>query len=269
MILRGLVVFILFFWFNPGLTSQTGGVEASYNFHPGETLDFKLSYGWFTVGKAQITIDEKYHSYNNKKCLKVDINGQTAGLVGFFTSVNDRWGAYIESATLKPQHAYRDIQEGKYERIERTYFDFDAKKVTVDRYNPVKDYRRPSRVYDLNENVNDLLSSYLLLRNTNLSSLTKGDSLFVDTFYEDELYHFLFLYAGKETISTEMGKRDAHKIYLIMEENEVFPEKGGIVAWISTDLNQLPLRIEAEMFFGSGYCDLVGYKNLKYGPDFE
>lgn len=244
-------------------------VSPSDNFKIGESLEFRLNYGWFTVGKAQVNIDPRVHDYNDRSCLKVEITGQTAGFVGIFTDVNDKWGAYVETGSLRPQHAYRDIQEGKYERIERTYFDFDSKKVRVDRYNPLKDVRRPTITYDLQENVKDLMSSYLLLRNTDFTHRKKGDSLFIDTFYEDELYHFLLLYDGLETVTTPVGKQSAHKLYLIMEENEVFPEKGGIIAWISNDRNQLPLRIQAEMFFGNAYCDLVSYKNLKYAPDFE
>ena len=260
---------LIFLCFCSSARSQSSTPEKSYRFNRGEELTFKLSYGWFTVGKAQIHINPQLQVYNSKNCLKVEITGQTSGLVGFFTSVNDRWGAYVENNTLQPQHAYRDIQEGKFERTERAYFDYDANKVSVDRYNPVKDYRRPTKIYDLKAGTNDLISSYLTLRNVDFTRFKKGDSLFIDTYYEDEFYHFLLLYDGKEELSTPIGKKSAHKVYLIMEENEVFTKKGGIIAWISNDLNQLPLRIQAEMFFGSGYCDLVSYKNIKYGPDFE
>ena len=38
---------------------------ANYKFRTGEHLDFKLSYGWFTVGKASLDIDDNFHSYKN------------------------------------------------------------------------------------------------------------------------------------------------------------------------------------------------------------
>lgn len=241
-----------------------------HNFRAGEQLEFRLSYGWFTVGKAELNIDSRIHEYEREDCYKIDISGSTAGLVGVFTNVNDTWGAYVTRNELKPLHAYRDIQEGRYERVERTYFDHETGKVEVLRYDPRKeDHTKPRKVYDTPKGVKDLMSAYLYLRNVDFSKYQIGDTITIDTFYGGELYHFKLLLDKQEMFASKVGEIRAYKLYLLMPTNDLFPEEKGIVAWVSADANHLPLRIEAEMFFGRAYCDLISYRNLKYGPDYQ
>jgi len=241
----------------------------NYNFKLGEHLEFKLSYGWFTVGKASLDIDGNYHDYSDEDCYKVDIKGETAGLLGVFTHVDDRWGAFVNKNNLLPLHAYRNIEEGKYMREERTYFDHQNGKVEVLRYDPRKEERKPKRVYDIKGQVYDLMGSFLQLRNENFTKYQEGDTITINTFYEDELYHFKMVYGGLEMLDSKVGEVSSHKLHFLVPPSEIFPNEQGIVAYISADPNHLPLRIEAEMFFGKGYCDLTGYRNIKYGPDYH
>lgn len=274
-----LLLIILFYWqtlqaqpvaypLTPSEVAATD--ELNHNFMNGEELEFKLSYGWFTVGKAQINIASDYQTYQKEDCYKVDIQGSTAGLLGVFTNVNDSWGAYITRNELKPLHAYRDIQEGKHIRVEKTYFDHEQEKVEVLRYDPrEEDPEKIAKVYSAPRGVKDLMSAYLTLRNIDYSQYNIGDTLIIDTFYEDELYHFKLLIAEEELFESKVGKLYAYKIYLLIPTSELFPEEKGIFAWVSADSNHLPLRIEAELFFGRGYCDLISYRNIKYGPDYQ
>ena len=253
-------------WAQPGGDTK----PVRHHFRRGEQLEFKLSYGWFTVGKADVKIDPEYHTYEKKECFKVDVTGVTAGLIGLFTNVNDSWGAYVTKDHLTPLHAYRDIQEGKHVRVERTYFNHEEGKVTVHRYDPRKEHKdKPPRIYDAPRGVKDLMSAYLYLRNIDFSKYSSGDTITIDTFYEDELYHFKLLLDETEMYDSRVGEIRAHKLYLLIPPSDLFPKEKGIMAWVSADPNHLPLRIEAEMFFGRAYCDLISYRNIKYGPDYQ
>lgn len=263
-----LVVFILSFFHLQAQSVRTNDEPVNYHFKKGEQLDFKLSYGWFTVGKAEVTIDDRFHKYKSESCYKIEVTGETSGLLGVFTQVDDSWGAYI-TPDLRPLHSYRNIKEGGYHRVERNDFDYANGKVDVLRYDPRKEKRRPIRTYEINENVRDLLSSYLYLRNVDFGKYAKGDTIALETFYDEEFYHFKLLFDGIEKVNTRVGELQAYKTYFLMPTNDIFPEEKGIVAWISADPNHLPLKIEAEMFFGKAYCELTSYRNLKYGPDYQ
>ncbi len=239
------------------------------NFIAGEQLEFRLSYGWFTVGKALLTIDKNLIRYQDEECYRLEIKGETAGFLGVFTHVDDTWGGYVEKNSLLPLYAYRNIEEGKYIRVERTHFDHVAGKVEQERYDPRKEERKPNRFYDIPANTNDLMSAYLSLRNTDFSKFKKGDTITVKTFYEDELYDFNIVFDGKQLFESKVGSIYAYKVYFLVPPSDIFPNQNGIAAWISVDKNHLPLSIEAEMFFGKAYCDLISYRNIKYGPDYE
>ncbi len=264
------IIFLLLFS-SFSLVAQTKADDPTYSYHfeLGEQLEFKLSYGWFTVGKASLVIDDQFNEFRGEDCYQVTIKGETAGLLGAFTHVDDVWGGYVRKHNLLPIHAYRNIEEGKYVREERTYFDHDQGKVEVLRYDPRKTERKPKRQYDIPDHANDLMSSYLSLRNKDFSQYQNGDTISIDTFYEDEFYHFKMVYRGIHQLDSKVGKLSAHKISFLVPPSEIFPNEEGIVAYISADSNQLPLRIEAEMFFGTGYCELTAYRNIKYGPDFQ
>lgn len=240
----------------------------AHRFQAGEQLDFKLSYGWFTVGKAAIMVDASQHKYAQRDCFRVDINGSTAGLLGVFTRVDDKWGAYVKADDLKPLHAWRDILEGNYMRKEFTYFNHDSGKVEVLKYDPRKEGNRVPRHFEIENGVNDLVSAYLRVRNLDFTKYKKGDMIILNTFYEDTTYRVNIRYGGLEDVKSKVGTLKAHKVNILLPENDIFPEEEGIVGYISADMNHLPLRVEVEMFFGRAYCDLVAYRNIKYGVDY-
>lgn len=233
----------------------------------GEYLEFQLSYGWFTVGKANLKVADSFKEVEEKDCYKVEINGKTAGILGAFSKVNDHWGAYVEKDELLPLISYSDLQEGKYQREEYIVFDQEQGTITVDMTKRNK--KRPRKVYDVDGDIHDLLSGYMNLRSVNYSSLKDGDTVRFRTFYDEEFYNFGFVFDGKELVDTEVGELFAYRIIPLMPENKIFPGKNPITAWISADANQLPLLVKANMFFGTAYVELTNYKNIKYGPDFQ
>ncbi len=239
----------------------------SLMFKEGEILEYRLRYGWFTVGKAEVTVDPDDQQFEGQSCYKVDIAGRTAGLVGIFTHVEDSWGAYVNKKTMLPVHAYSDIEEGKYTRNERIYFNQETGDIVVEMTK--KGRKRPTKYYDYGPQIHDLISGYMYLRNTDFRFLNKNDTVRLRAFYDEIYYDMKVLYKGTEMLDTQVGELDAHKVVPIVPENDIFPGTQPITIWVSADDNQLPLKIEADMFFGTAHTELVGYKNLRYGPDFN
>ena len=233
----------------------------------GEHLEFKLSYGWFTVGKADLKVSEGFSQVNNKDCYKIEINGRTSGIVGVFSRVRDQWGAYVTRDELLPLVAYSDLHEGNYQRKEYIQFDQKEGTITVDMTKRHK--KRPRKVYEVDGQIHDLLSGYMNLRSVDYTGLQQGDTVEFKAFYDEEFYDFGAIYEGKELIDTEVGELNAYRLIPLVPSSSIFPKENAITAWISADMNQLPLKVEADMFFGTAYCELTNYKNIKYGPDFN
>ncbi len=243
------------------------GQKDTIRFNKGELLQFKLSYGWFTVGKADLKVDTQLHEYLARPCYKVDISGRTAGLVGIFARVDDVWGAYVSEETLLPVMAYADIKEGNYTRNERIHFNQETGDIMVEMTKREK--KRPTKYYDFGPEIHDLISGYLHLRNVDFSSMDIGDTVRFKAFYDEIFYDFKVVMEGKEMIRSKVGELLAYKLVPLIPENKIFPGEKPITAWVSADANQLPLRISARMFFGTAYCELTNYQNIKYGVDFD
>ncbi len=246
---------------------RNGNDSSDLRFLKGETLQFRLSYGWFTVGRAKLVVDPDFHVYENEQCYKIDITGHTAGFIGLFARVNDMWGAYVSKETMLPKMAYADIQEGNYTRQEKIYFDQDTGDIKVEMTK--KKRKRPTKYYDFGPEIHDLISGYMLLRNMDFSKLAAGDTIRFKAFYDEIFYDMKVVFEGTEIIKTKVGRLTAYRVVPLIPENKIFPGKKPITGWVSADANQLPLRVSANMFFGTAYCDLTGYKNIKFGPDFE
>ena len=235
------------------------------NFISGEQLKFNLNYGWFNVGSASLQVSDTI--IEDKDSYQVEVSGQTAGFLSLFTKVDDTWGAFIEKSDLLPLVSYSDIEEGNYTRRDEVFFDKQRHRIRVDKIR--RDKKKPTKYYDYEGNMNDLMSGYLKLRNINFNALRPSDTISFKAFYDEIFYNFGLVYKGKRLLKSKVGRLMAHEVQPILPENDIFRGQAPITAWISADKDQLPIKIEARMFFGNATCTLVDYKNIKFAEDYK
>jgi hypothetical protein len=252
------------------LTAFTGEEPASYpyvkndSFKRGELIEFKMNYGIFTVGRGSARIDAQYHKVNDRMCFKVDVTGKTVGMVDWVADVNDRWGAFIDTAALVPHQFYRQIREGRYKKDEWTYFDHANKKIEVKTLNNKTGKLKPSKFYDAPQFVRDMIGGFLYLRVMDFSRMKVNDTVTVTGFFEDEFYKLKIIYRGKETVRLKVGKVRALLFEPLMPKNKMFEGENSIKAYFSDDKNRIPVKIDAEMFVGSAGVELTHYSGLKH-----
>jgi hypothetical protein len=233
------------------------------SFTRGEVINFKMTYGIFTVGKGSVRIHDHYYKLNGRDCFKIDVHGKTVGMVDWVADVNDQWGAYIDTAALLPHQFYRRIREGRYKKDEWTYFDHVKKKIEVKTVDNSTGQFKESKFYDAPAHVRDMIAGFLYLRNMNISKIQKGDTIVVTGFFEDEFYKMKIVYDGKETIKVKAGKIRTLVFKPVMPPNKVFDGENSVTAYFSDDKNRIPVKINAEMFIGSAGVELTGYERLK------
>ena len=185
--------------------------------------------------------------------------GKSASSFDFFIKVRDRWVSYIDTSAIIPQQFFRSISEGKYKKIETTYY--NHKKGTL----RVEDKKRKiDKPYKVPTNVQDLVSGFYYIRNLNMSKLAKNDTINIPAFLEDEIYDLELVYRGKGQVKTRLGKFNALKFTPIMPDNSLFDGEESVRVWISDDKNKIPLKIEADMFIGAVELDLDKASGLRY-----
>jgi len=238
--------------------------SVDYNsFTRGEKLDYKLSFGIFTIGRGEVIISDKNYRVNKRDCYKIDVYGRTSGMVDWVARVDDHWGAYVDSAALVPHIAYRNIKEGGYRKNEIVRFDHVNDVLETKTINKKTGEWKEPIIYGAPNDVREMLSGFLYLRTMDFSNMKKGDIFTVSGFFEDMFYDLDVKYRGKEKLKTKAGKFRAIKLEPIMPKNDLFDGEDSILAWISDDENKVPLKIEAKMFIGHAGVELTGYENLK------
>jgi hypothetical protein len=232
------------------------------SFGRGEVINFKMTYGFFTVGKGSARIHPEYFKFNDRHCFKVDVEGKTVGMVDWVADVDDRFGAYIDTAALVPHQFYRRIREGHYKKDEWTNFDQHKRKIEVKATGKDGKMKEP-KYYDAPSHVRDMIGGFLYLRVMDFSRLKVNDTVTVTGFFEDEFYRLNIIYKGKDTIRLRVGKVRALVFSPVMPKNKLFEGEDSIVAYFSDDKNRIPLKIDAKMFIGSAGVELISYSGLK------
>jgi hypothetical protein len=238
-------------------------VRKPTSFGKGEQLEYKVSFGFFTVGKAITRIDSKVFNINSQACYKIDAFGETSDWISWVTDVNDNWGAYIDTATLSTQVSYRKIREGRYKKDELSNFNHDSRKVIVKELNQESGVYEEKNQFDIPKNAKDLVGGFMLLRQIDFTKLHKGDTVMISGFFEDTSYNLKIMYKGKESINTKVGKIPCNIMIPIMPDNKLFDGENSITVWISDDGNKIPVKIQAKMFIGHTGLELVSFRGLR------
>ncbi|MBX2894181.1 MAG: DUF3108 domain-containing protein [Cyclobacteriaceae bacterium] len=233
------------------------------SFGKGEVLTYRVNFGFFTVGKASTVIDNKVFMMNGRPSYKVDAFGETSGMVAWITKVNDQWGAYIDTAALVTHVSYRKIREGNYRKDEMITYDHVKNQAEVKVLNKETNVYGDPKYYQTPDNVRDMVAGFLYMRVIDFNKHKVGDTLSVSGFFEDTAYNMKIIYAGKDKVSTKIGKIPCHKLVPVMPDNKLFDGENSVTCWISDDGNRIPVKIQAKMFIGSTGIELIGFKGLR------
>ncbi len=235
-------------------------------FKRGEYLEYKATFGIFTVGKGTFEIQPTLHKIKDRICYKLDSYAKTSGFVGWLASVEDHWGAYVDTSSLVTHIAYRTLVEGKYRKNEVVYFDFKKDSIRVKDFDFDKGVYEEPQKYEMERITREMMSGFLYLRTIDFTHLSKGDTVEIYSFLEDTFYDFKIVMRGREVIKTKAGTFKSLKFIPVMPDNTTFEEGNSIVAWFSDDGNKIPLKVEAKMFIGHAGIELTSYKNLSKPP---
>ncbi|WP_017731971.1 DUF3108 domain-containing protein [Nafulsella turpanensis] len=236
---------------------------------PGETMEYKVTFGFLTVGKAQIKTAPNVYKVNGRPCYKIDVRGKTSGAVDWVANVDDTWGSYIDTLGFYPYLSYRNISENSYRKNEVTKFDQRNKMVELKVLNQKTGKFREPKIFQTLEPVRDIVGGYTYLRTLDYAEKKEGDTLSVYGVFEDEVYRLNILFAGREVVKTKLGPINAIKLVPVMPDNKLFAGENSITIWLSDDLNKIPVKVEAELVIGKAACEIISHERLKNPPHYQ
>nr|WP_238531728.1 DUF3108 domain-containing protein [Nitritalea halalkaliphila] len=150
-------------------------------FTKGESLKFTVSYGFLNAAEAVMEVAPEVKRFNERPVYKIDVTGQTLGIFKLF-KVNDTWGTYLDTARLIPYHSYRFLEEGKYRKNERVYFDQQKGKAEMKLFDREDTKVVDTKTFDIPQQVQDIVSGFYYLRSMDLGRHKPGDVITINAF---------------------------------------------------------------------------------------
>jgi hypothetical protein len=256
------LLLLLFASFSMASTwAQSTSREIPFTF--GENLHFEVTYGWVDLAEARLQVSNKAILENSQAYFKIDAFGKTKGAASLFGKVNDNWGTHLNTQSLLPRLSYRYIEEGRYRKNEKVYFDQVNKKATLELYDRENKKVKEVKVFSLPGTVQDLVSGFYFLRTMDLSSLKKGQEVLIRGFFDKEIYNLKLIFEGTETLETNLGTKETYLFSPRIPKNSLFRGEYPVKVWITKDVHKIPVKIKADLFIGSLNIDITTAKGLK------
>lgn len=246
------------------LLSLPSLAQDEYPFTYGEELEFEVSYGWFNLADATMKISKKAETINEKPHFKIDVFGKTKGAATIFGRVNDNWGTIWDIESRLPSVSYRHIEEGKYRKHEKVFFDQQKEKARMQLFDKENKFLKEEKEYRLPGKVQDIVSGFYYLRTLDLSNLQVGDTVEILGFFDKEIYNINLIYEGQERIETEIGEKDTFIFSPQIPKNKLFRGEFPVTVWVTQDQNKIPVKIKANLFLGSLNLELKSARGLRY-----
>lgn len=236
----------------------------NFPFKKGEELNYSAYWSFFKIAKIKTYIDTNITYLKDKICNKAEINAQMSNVVKVFASIDEIFGAYIDTHTLLPVTSYRYLKEGKYTHDEVSYYDFDKKKIILTVLNKNTDRFETKDSFLIHKNIFDLVTGYFQFRNFNFNEKQIGETVMMNLFIEHELYPVFFKIFSREVVKVNGGKFKTICFVPTIPNNQVFNSKYPMKFWVSDDENKIFVKAEVKLGFGKITLELNDFKNLAY-----
>jgi hypothetical protein len=221
-------------------------------FKRGEMLTFRMHYGIIEAGVATLGITDEAKEVAGRKTMHVVGIGESRGAFDFFYKVRDRYETYIDEQAMVPWIFLRHVNEGGY-RIDQSYvFNHYSDKVNVG----------GNETYDIEPNMQDMLSSFYAARNLDLGGVKPGETFSMNCFMDKEKWPLIVKFIGRETITTDLGTFKCLKYRPVVQKGRVFKHEEDVNIWITDDKNHIPVLGQADVLVGSIKAELMQYKGL-------
>jgi hypothetical protein len=221
-------------------------------FKRGEVLSFRMHYGIIDAGVATLTVTDEEKEFAGRKTYHVVGIGESKGTFDFFFKVRDRYETYVDEKAIIPWFFIRRVSEGGYSITQDYVFNHYTQKVSVG----------SDGVFDIQPNMQDMLSSFYYARTMDLTNAKPGDIFTLNCFMDKEIYPLKIKFIGRENVEIKLGTFKCLKFRPIVQKGRVFKHEEDLNVWLTDDDNHIPIKGQADVLVGSIKLELTNYSNL-------
>lgn len=125
----------------------------------GEQLEYRIHYGFINAGEVKVSVDPKLYTLTGKTCYHMKVEGRTTGAFDYAVKIRDVWGTFVDTSSLKPLKAYRNIKEGNYRKEESTYLDYKESRARI-----INERKNEEKTIPIPQSLQDIVSGYYYMR---------------------------------------------------------------------------------------------------------
>lgn len=220
----------------------TIGQNKVQSFNHGETMLFKIKYGFLSAGYGELKVHDEKGKYH------FEAKGWSAAFFDPFFKVRDYYDSYVDANSMLPYYFTRDIEEGNFKKKQNVTFEnlkaFSEKKTI-----------------EIPNNTQDLVSFFYYLRSQNLEEMSKKESILVPIYLDDEIFDAQFTYEEDEKIKTVVGRKKCMVFSVKVMSGRVFGDSEPLKVWVTKDELKLPVKLKADIAVGAIKMILDEYKS--------
>lgn len=235
------------------LSAQNNAVGA------GEKLVYTASYNMSGVltDLAEVTMETAEVKTSKATLLRLKCRVFTYSKWDNFFKIRDLYESYVSPRTLTPYLHNRDINEGGY--YKNMKYTFSHKTNTVKTVQKKKSGWIQKKTVPISAGTKDIVTTLYTIRTFDLTNLSSGTSKTFTIIFDREETKVKVTYLGKETISTNIGRKECHKISIGAASSK------GVngTLWLTADENKIPVYGKFKIPVGSGELKIKSASGLK------
>ncbi len=239
-----------------GVGRAQGIVLGEAPFGQGEELVFDVSYRAALIppiNMMRISIRTLDEELAGRPHFHIVGNGRTTGAAKGVFELNDTYHSWLDAETLLPTRTTSDIRESNYTLATTYTYDWNAMSVSNVRRNPRWETPRRATFELPSTQCGDALSLLYRLRAIDVSGLVAGQGLKLDLVLSEDAKPITLRFVGRETVRVRrIGTYRALKFTCTMatSDGSTYEEGMTLTAWISDDVNHIPLMLESPVRIG-------------------
>jgi len=238
-------------------------------FQAGEKLSFTASYNMsgLLTDLAEVRMETSQVKTSSATLLRLKCTATTYSKWDNFFKIRDIYESYVNPKTLTPYLYQRDIDEGGHYKFVK--YTFNHKSNTVKSLRRQKSKNFDSGFWDRNDVVKinpgtkDLVTTIYHIRNLDIHKATVGASDSFKVLFDNEETKISFTLLGKETINTNIGKKECYKLAIRIDGSDVLKGNNANILWLTADENKIPVYAKFRVAVGSGELKIKSATGLK------
>ena len=227
-----------------------------------EKLVFSASYNMsgLLTEIAQVTMETNQVKTDNATLLRLKCSAATYSSFDNYFKIRDLYESYVNPTSLIPYLYKRDINEGNYYKFEQ--YKYSHKNKTV-KSTTKKKKSEETKFVNIDSETRDIVSTIYHIRNLDIKSASPGDSQNFTFLFDNEELIINVKYLRKETISTNIGKKECYKLAVSLKNDDALKGNNENLLWLTADENKLPVYAQFNIAVGTGVLKIKSAAGLK------